>query len=225
LQDNTISSDRLLIQTNTEHSQLFTPSTTAYSPSPLSTVVNSDKYPNIDYDRLLDTVSEGHEVQRENNPFAFTPKQLAKLHDPKSLDVLRAMGGILGLALGLRTNLEQGLSPDETILVPNVTLADVRRKLEERNMQMVASNSARETDDRKELMKTDEIFPKPERHSTRPHRDSTFSLSATFSIRSHNSAPSFKDRRGIFSTNRIPLRKPKNILQLMWATLKDRVLV
>jgi P-type Ca2+ transporter type 2C len=226
LQDDTISSDRLFIQTDPEHSRLFTPSSTAYSYSPHSAVETSNKFSNVDYDRLLDTGAEEPELQRVNNPFAFTPKQLAKLHDPRNLDVLRAMSGVLGLAIGLQTNLEQGLSPDETILSSKVTLQDVRREVEELNLRRGVSNSAKEMDDPKAFMKADEDFHKPERRITEPHRDSIFSLKArSFTIRGHHSEPPFKDRRRVFSINRIPLRKPKNIFQLMWATLKDRILV
>lgn len=50
----------------------------------------------------------------DNNPFAFSPGQLNKLLNPKSLAAYRALGGISGIARGLQTNLESGLSVDET---------------------------------------------------------------------------------------------------------------
>lgn len=50
----------------------------------------------------------------DNNPFAFSPGQLNKLLNPKSLAAYRALGGISGIARGLQTSLESGLSVDET---------------------------------------------------------------------------------------------------------------
>ncbi|KAL4876710.1 hypothetical protein BJY04DRAFT_222885 [Aspergillus karnatakaensis] len=48
-----------------------------------------------------------------DNPFEFTPNQLNNLLNPKSLDALRDLGGIEGLARGLHADLTAGLSVDE----------------------------------------------------------------------------------------------------------------
>lgn len=48
-----------------------------------------------------------------NNPFSFSPGQLNKLLNPKSLNALRALGGLQGLARGLHVELDAGLSVDE----------------------------------------------------------------------------------------------------------------
>jgi hypothetical protein len=47
-------------------------------------------------------------------PFAFGPTRLASLVDPKSLDVLREMGGVDALLRGLATHRTHGLSDTET---------------------------------------------------------------------------------------------------------------
>ncbi|KAL8735441.1 MAG: hypothetical protein Q9181_002839 [Wetmoreana brouardii] len=52
----------------------------------------------------------------ENNPFAFSPGQLNKTLNPKSLAAYRALGGIYGLERGLQTDLVAGLSVDETTI-------------------------------------------------------------------------------------------------------------
>ncbi|KAK4127944.1 calcium-translocating P-type ATPase [Parathielavia appendiculata] len=54
----------------------------------------------------------------ENNPFTLTPGHLTKLIDPKSITVLHQLGGLRGLETGLRTNVQTGLSADETTLHP-----------------------------------------------------------------------------------------------------------
>ena len=55
------------------------------------------------------------------NPFAFSPGQLNRLLDPKSLQIFKAFGGPQSLAVGLRTDLDAGLSVDETVLSSSVS--------------------------------------------------------------------------------------------------------
>jgi P-type Ca2+ transporter type 2C len=59
-----------------------------------------------------------------NNPFAFTPGQLNKQLNPKSLSAFKALGGLQGLAKGLRTSITAGLSVDEVHLDGQVTFAE-----------------------------------------------------------------------------------------------------
>lgn len=61
----------------------------------------------------------------EDNPFAFTPGQLNKLLNPKSLAAFKALGGLRGLERGLRTDIRAGLSIDETRLDGKVTFEEV----------------------------------------------------------------------------------------------------
>ncbi|KAF2747847.1 calcium-translocating P-type ATPase [Sporormia fimetaria CBS 119925] len=49
----------------------------------------------------------------ENNKFAFSPGQLSKMLNPKSLGAFHALGGLDGLEKGLRTDRNAGLSVDE----------------------------------------------------------------------------------------------------------------
>jgi Ca2+-transporting ATPase len=65
-----------------------------------------------------------HDFHVENNPFAFTPGQLNKLFNPKSLAAFRALGGPTGLERGLRTDLVAGLSVDESHLEGQVTFEE-----------------------------------------------------------------------------------------------------
>ncbi|KAI9679746.1 MAG: plasma membrane calcium [Caeruleum heppii] len=60
----------------------------------------------------------------DNNPFAFSPGQLNKLLNPKSLSAFKALGGIKGLERGIRTDLVAGLSLDETVLDDKVSFDD-----------------------------------------------------------------------------------------------------
>lgn len=60
----------------------------------------------------------------ERNPFAFSPGQLGKLLNPKSLAAFKALGGLRGIAAGLRTDVNSGLSVDEGVLDGAVSFDD-----------------------------------------------------------------------------------------------------
>jgi Ca2+-transporting ATPase len=60
----------------------------------------------------------------EDNKFAFSPGQLNKLINPKSLAAFHALGGLVGLERGLRTNRQSGLSVDEVGLEGTVSFEE-----------------------------------------------------------------------------------------------------
>lgn len=60
----------------------------------------------------------------ENNPFAFSPGQLNKLFNPKSLSAFKALGGIRGIERGLQTDITSGLSVDETSARRRIAFAE-----------------------------------------------------------------------------------------------------
>lgn len=57
----------------------------------------------------------------DNNPFAFSPGQLNKLLNPKSLPAFQALGGVQGIARGLQSDTHSGLSLDEAAAPQQVT--------------------------------------------------------------------------------------------------------
>lgn len=59
-----------------------------------------------------------------NSPFAFSPGQLNKTLNPKSLAAFRALGGIRGIELGLQTDTVAGLSIDETSVSKKVSFEE-----------------------------------------------------------------------------------------------------
>ncbi|RLL95662.1 hypothetical protein CFD26_104621 [Aspergillus turcosus] len=67
------------------------------------------------------------DFQVADNCFAFSPGQLNKLFNPKSLPALHALGGLHGLEYGLRTDLNAGLPAGETTLVGAITLEEARQ--------------------------------------------------------------------------------------------------
>jgi P-type Ca2+ transporter type 2C len=67
------------------------------------------------------------EFQVEENKFAFTPGQLNKMINPKSLEAFYALGGLAGLEKGLRTDRYSGLSVDEVALDGTISFDDAVR--------------------------------------------------------------------------------------------------
>ncbi|TKA64562.1 hypothetical protein B0A49_08263, partial [Cryomyces minteri] len=66
-----------------------------------------------DEDALKPDPGTEADFEREDNKLAFTPGQMSKLLNPKSLGAFHALGGLTGLEKGLRTNRKSGLSSDE----------------------------------------------------------------------------------------------------------------
>ncbi|KAF4820243.1 Calcium-transporting ATPase 2 [Colletotrichum siamense] len=64
------------------------------------------------------------EFKVDNNPFAFSPGQLNKLLNPKSLAAFRALGGLNGISFGLQSDINTGLSVDETEAPGTVSFQD-----------------------------------------------------------------------------------------------------
>jgi Ca2+-transporting ATPase len=178
---------------------------------------------NIDLKGLIKTDIKEAEVA--DNPFAFVPKQLAKLHDPKDLNVLRAMGGIIGLIWGLRTSVADGLSPDEDKLEGQITLQDVWHDLEIRKKAQVKQDIDKDTPEDQEHIQVHHDDEIQEQAKRRKSNHSLSKLTTRTSLAPQKPPSGFSDRKRIFAENRLPARKPKNIFQLMWMALHDKILV
>jgi P-type Ca2+ transporter type 2C len=138
----------------------------------------------------------------EDNAFAFSPGQLNKLINPKSLAAFYALGGLAGLEKGLRTNRRAGLSVDEAELDGTVTLEEARAAA--RNSVFLHQPKA---DDKTPLARADT------NRTTQSRRVSEAHVTA------------FYDRKRVFSDNRLPAKKGKSLLQLIWITYNDKVLI
>ena len=134
----------------------------------------------------------------EDDRFAFTPGQLNKLLNPKSLSAFHAVGGLAGLEKGLRTDRKSGLSLDETTLSGTVSYDEATSR-----PSLANGVGAKGT--------IDQVDSKPSTATT------------TGPNAQRNQA--FVDRRRVFQDNRLPVKKGKNIFQLMWITYNDKVLI
>ncbi|KAF3040661.1 plasma membrane calcium [Didymella heteroderae] len=85
------------------------------SPSNASTAVNDHET------ALLPDPGTEADFNVDNNPFAFSPGQLNKLFNPKSLSAFHALGGLQGIAHGLQSDTHSGLSVDEANAPQQIT--------------------------------------------------------------------------------------------------------
>ncbi|KAF2473848.1 calcium transporting P-type ATPase-like protein [Lindgomyces ingoldianus] len=131
----------------------------------------------------------------QDNKFAFSPGQLGKFLNPKSLGAFHALGGLAGLEKGLRTDRKAGLSVDEQYWDNAITFEE-------------ATGSK---------MSNTHSKPSPDHEFRRS--DTTATMSKPLS------KEAFADRKRVFSDNRLPERKAKSILQLAWMAYNDKVLI
>ncbi|PWW77009.1 calcium-translocating P-type ATPase [Tuber magnatum] len=132
----------------------------------------------------------------EDNVFAFTPGQLGRLYMPKSHAALKALGGLRGLEIGLRTDRKAGLGLDETLLDGRVSFDQ--------------AVNHRVRDDEEHNSRGGPLAP-----------TTTSGTARAGDLRSD----AFKERKRVFRDNRLPVKKTKNIFQLMWIAFLDKVLL
>ncbi|KAM0668899.1 hypothetical protein ACQRIU_002461 [Beauveria bassiana] len=144
---------------------------------------------------LKPDVGTEKDFEIDNNPFAFTPGQLNKMFNPKSLTAFYQLGGLGGLEKGLRTDRKSGLSPDETHLSGHVSFdqATATGKSVKLHSEGSAPVAVERTDSR--------------------------------ASRASRADEQFADRYRVFRDNRLPVKKGKSLLQLMWITYNDKVLI
>jgi P-type Ca2+ transporter type 2C len=143
------------------------------------------------------------------------------------------MGGLDGLVIGLRTDIQAGLSADEDHLNGKVTFGDVLHELETCRKQRVQDGIDNKSIENEGQTSSPENL-KGEKEDLR-RKDSSGSAKRRLSLHTSNAsmlsiksqAPSggFSDRKRIFAENRLPVRKLKGIFQLMWMALNDKILV
>ncbi|OBS18758.1 hypothetical protein FPOA_10486 [Fusarium poae] len=131
----------------------------------------------------------------QGNNFAFTPTQLHKLLTTRSLPALRAFGGLLGLAAGLRTDISAGLSVDETTLDGTVTFDEA-----------VASGNL----ERPPLVSAASPPPSPPllHNGLFEHHDNHY-----------------VDRKRVFGDNRLPQIAQKSFFRLLWIAFNDKLII
>ncbi|KAH8163570.1 hypothetical protein CIB48_g4700 [Xylaria polymorpha] len=147
-----------------------------------------------DKDALKPDQGKEEDFKVEDNPFAYSPGQLTKMFNPKSLAAFYKLGGLHGLEKGLRTDRMAGLSVDERNLDGKV--------------------SFEEATSREPSKLANEGVASPDTPVTRTTTGS-----------GPSSDDAFVDRKRVFRDNRLPEKKGKSFLQLVWITYNDKVLI
>ena len=132
----------------------------------------------------------------ESNPFAFSPGELNKMFNPKSLAAFWKLGGLDGLEKGLRSDRTAGLSTDEQELHGTVSFDEATKRSQ-------APDKLR--DEGLAAPQAEPLAPRTSRHSAY--------------------LEAYSSRKRVFKDNRLPEKKGKSLLQLMWITYNDKVLI
>ena len=151
-------------------------------------------------------------------PFGFKPYQLAHMLDPKSIGTLVSFGGIDGLLRGLGTNPDTGLVTNtqrvhsvESSHKPNLGSDESRHELPN-------TGAGENSDDGEQARHLGPSPGVPVIFLTKPNETPSENDKFAFSA-------GLDDRRRVYGENVLPIRIAKTLLQLMWAALKDKVLV
>lgn len=167
--------------------------------SRLDTARSTEPLVNRDSDDALDPLKpvpgSEDDFKVDNNKFAFSPGQLGKLF-PKSNAAFYALGGLAGIETGLRTDRRAGLSVDEKELEGTVSFEDV--------VQGSAKNS------------------NGDQH---PERSHPIRRDTGLEHQDMHHEKSYTDRLRVFGDNRLPEKKSKSLLQLMWMAFNDKMLI
>ncbi|KAK7033038.1 calcium-transporting ATPase [Favolaschia claudopus] len=141
-------------------------------------------------------------------PFRFRANELAMMLDPKNLDALEALGGIDALLDGLGTSVDTGLSPSS--LARSATGASSRG--DGRPGAGVGASQRHDPE------KGEDAVPAITLTDPEGEKSANWNSSEAF-------AAPLDVRRRVYGENALPRRKTKSLLSLMYAALKDKVLV
>ena len=177
--------------------ETFSNSSQGYRERALGKAQGNDEIMN-DPEALTPDPGTEEDFEVANNSFAFSQGQLNKLINPKNYSAFYALGGLAGLEKGLRTDRRSGLSLDESNLDGTVSFEDA--------IAAARKSTSPDYDSKTPLAQVD-------------------SKESSVSVRRPAPDAAFYDRKRVFKDNRLPEKKGKNLLQLMWITYNDKVLI
>ncbi|CAG8471784.1 8508_t:CDS:2 [Ambispora gerdemannii] len=148
------------------------------------------------------------------NPFSFNPKILSRLIDPKNIILLKKLGGIKGLLKGLHTDPDFGLSNDEKAPLPPRKIDNISSRDDVGDDDLLNFEN-KPKDDIEDAAKK----PKKKRQSKKAKKAALANAELT-----KDGAP-FSQRKRVFGVNVLPTKKTKNIFELMWIAMQDKILI
>ncbi|KAF7312342.1 Calcium-transporting ATPase [Mycena indigotica] len=143
-------------------------------------------------------------------PFRYRPNHLAMMLDPKNLETLEEMGGVDGLLESLGTSPDTGLRGDS--LTRTQTTASGQGPGDGRPGAGVGASQRHDPE------KGAETVPAITLTDPQGEKSTDWDSTAAFSA-------SLNERRRVYGDNVLPRRKTKSLLSLMYAAMKDKVLI
>jgi hypothetical protein len=143
----------------------------------------------------------------DDKPFAFSPGQLNKMLNPKSLAAYQALGGLAGLEKGLRTDLQSGLGMDE----PGLNFED--HKVRSEGGAPIAGTAA---------AAATAYWKRPLGSLTSSGLWRSKAGTTTPGAATDGAAHS--DRKRVSGQNRLPEKRPRSFSDLAWMAFYDKIL-
>lgn len=175
--------------------ETYVPSSSSGQESPSRETAHTSNDIAKDKNALTPDPGTEQDFEVEDNKFAFSPGQLNKMLNPKSLAAFYALGGLRGIEKGLRTGRDTGLSLDETYLDGTVSFEDATSAID--------------------LSKQSPKAPPPR----------VLSEGSNLATNRNESDNAYADRKRIYGDNRLPSKKVKTIWELAWIAYNDKVLI
>ncbi|PPR03673.1 hypothetical protein CVT24_007794 [Panaeolus cyanescens] len=159
---------------------------------------NSKKQKDEDEGKTAHQLELAQDEAIDPAPFHFKPYALAHMLDPKSIETLVGFGGLNGIINGLGTNIDVGLS----------TKGDAQHTTG-------AGVGASHRHDSEKVLNNEKVSDPTTSHHTASGGGGD---EGPFKA-------SLADRQRVYGANILPTRISKTLLQLMWAAMKDKVLI
>ncbi|KAI9497728.1 hypothetical protein BDB00DRAFT_919049 [Zychaea mexicana] len=146
------------------------------------------------------------------NPFAFSADQLGAVVEKRDLKYLNDVGGVLGMAKGLHSDIMQGLPDDERYLLRTITLNDLVTAASSCNKSTTSSDDD-DDDDESDILDEDMVAY------------DVNNLYQNHDVDGNDSIATHHQRKAVFGRNVLPCVQHKSLLRLIWTSLQDKTLI
>ena len=155
------------------------------------------------------------------NPFAFTAEQLSTLIEKRDLKFLNDIGGILGMAKGLHSDIMQGIAENERYPLRSITLNDLVSAASTCNKSTTSDDDDDSDENDDDILDEDMLA-----YCTAEEYEKYYNGKKNVDdgdvgdeIEMH------RQRKSVFGKNILPCIQHKSLCRLIWLALQDKTLV
>ena len=154
------------------------------------------------------------------NPFAFTAEQLSTLVEKRDLKFLNDIGGILGMAKGLHSDIMQGIAENERYLLRSIALNDLASAASTCNKSTTSDDD--DSDENDEDILDEDVLA----YCTVEEYEKYYNGKKNVDDDdSGDEKEMHRQRKLVFGKNILPCIRHKSLWRLIWLALQDKTLV